>query len=176
MSLRRCLQNFLLRAKIKEDNKEKPEKEKENELLYVEFPEYYAWDSTRKSWSPRKQRQVIGRINRVNPIEGERYYLRLLLNHIRCPTSFEDLLTVNGIHCKSFKQSAQKLGLLESDDSIRERLDEAIVFQMPAALRCLFAIILVHCEPTDVNHLWDQYHESLSEDFSRKNHLLPELQ
>ncbi|XP_020245026.1 ATP-dependent DNA helicase PIF1-like [Asparagus officinalis] len=77
---------------------------------------------------------------------------------------------VNGIHCKSFKQSAQKLGLLEFDDSIRECLDEAIVFQMPTALRCLFVTILVHCEPTDVNHFWDQYLESVSEDFSRKPH------
>ncbi|XP_020258959.1 ATP-dependent DNA helicase PIF1-like [Asparagus officinalis] len=154
--------------KIKEGNKKKHEEDHEKELLYVEFPECYVWDSTAKSWSPRKQRQVIGRINGANPIEGERYYLRLLLTHVRCPKSFEDLLMVNDIHCKSFKQSAQKLGLLEFDDSIRECLDEAIVFQMPTALRRLFATILVHYEPTDVNHLWDKYLESLAEDFSMK--------
>ncbi|XP_020243617.1 uncharacterized protein LOC109821873 [Asparagus officinalis] len=159
---------FTMCKKIKEGNKKKHEKDHEKELLYVEFPECYVWDSTSKSWRPRKQRQVIGRINGANPIAGERYYLRLLLTHVRCPKSFEDLLTVNGIHCKSFKQSAQKLGLLESDDSIRECLDEAIIFQMPTALRRLFATILVHCEPTDVNHLWDKYIESLSEDFTRK--------
>ncbi|XP_020266488.1 uncharacterized protein LOC109841977 [Asparagus officinalis] len=159
---------FTMCKKIKEGNKKKHEKDHEKELLYVEFPECYVWDSTSKSWSPRKQRQVIGRINRANPIEEERYYLRLLLTHVRCPTSFEDLLTVNGIHYKSFKQSAQKLGLLEYDDSIRECLDEAIVFQMPTSLQRLFASILVHCEPTDVNCLWDQYLDSLSEDFSRK--------
>ena len=111
---------------------------------------------------------MIGRINGANPIEGERYYLRLLLTHIICYTSFENLLTVDGIQCTSFKHSAQKLGLLESDNSIRECLDEAVIFQMPATLRRLFTTILVHCEPADVNKLWDQYLDSLSKDFLRK--------
>ncbi|XP_015167741.1 ATP-dependent DNA helicase RRM3-like [Solanum tuberosum] len=105
----------------------------------------------------------------ANPREGERYYERLLLNHVRGPTSFEYLLTVNGKHCETFKQAAKERGLLESDNSISECLREAVTFKMPAALRCLFATILVHCNPTDVRCLWDTYYGDMSEDFQRSH-------
>ena len=41
----------------------------------------------------KKNTRVIERINTANPAEGERFFLRLLLNHIAGPTSFDDLLT-----------------------------------------------------------------------------------
>ena len=53
----------------------------------------------------------IGRIVTTNPIEGERYYLRLLLNHIRGPKSFEDLKIVNSVKTLSFLESALLYGL-----------------------------------------------------------------
>jgi len=103
----------------------------------------------------------------ANPKEGERYYLRLLLNHVRGPFSFEDLLKVNGRDCQTFKESARERGLLESDNSISKCLREAVLFKMPSALRNLFATILVHCNPTDTRKLWDTYYEDMSEDFRR---------
>ncbi|XP_070009184.1 uncharacterized protein [Nicotiana sylvestris] len=105
----------------------------------------------------------------ANPREGERYYLRLLLNHVRGPLSFNDLLTVNGRECETFKEAAKKRGLLESDNSISECLREAVLFKKPSALRNLFATILVHCNPTDIKKLWKIYYEDMSEDF-RKIH------
>ncbi|KAL7106310.1 hypothetical protein ACP275_07G104200 [Erythranthe tilingii] len=136
--------------------------------LYREFPEHYVWDNKFKCWNERKKRNVIGRVNGANPIEGERFYLRLLLNHVRGPTSFEDLLTVNHKKCSSFKEAAQRRVLLESDQSLTECLNEAISFQMPHELRRLFAIILVYCAPTDVKNLWDTYFDPMSEDFKRE--------
>ncbi|KAK2978494.1 hypothetical protein RJ640_003248, partial [Escallonia rubra] len=62
-------------------------------------------------------------------------------------------------------EAAAKRGLLQSHDSISECLHEAAHFQMPKALRRLFAIILVYCEPNDVRNLWDIHFSSLSEDF-----------
>ncbi|XP_012837726.1 PREDICTED: uncharacterized protein LOC105958267 [Erythranthe guttata] len=136
--------------------------------LYREFPEHYVWDKKYKCWNERKKRDVIGRINGANPIEGERFYLRLLLNHVRGPTSFQDLLTVNHMRCSNFKEAAQRRGLMESDQSIVECLNEAISFQMPHELRRLFAIILVYCAPTNVKDLWDTYFDPMSEDFKRE--------
>lgn len=81
--------------------------------------------------------------------------------------SFNDLLTVNGKQCQTFKEAAKERGLLESDNSISECLSEAVVFKMPSALRSLFATILVHCNPTDIRKLWDTYYEDMSEDFNR---------
>ena len=63
-------------------------------LLYKNFLEYYVWDKSVKEWMPYKKGYVISRINEVNPIEGERYYLRLLLNDVVGSTSFQHLLTV----------------------------------------------------------------------------------
>jgi hypothetical protein len=40
---------------------------------------------------------------------------------------------------------------------------------MPAALRRLFATILVFCEATNIRGLWDKHKESFSEDYSRNN-------
>ncbi|KAF3624476.1 hypothetical protein FXO38_30239 [Capsicum annuum] len=108
----------------------------------------------------------------ANPTEGERYYLRLLLNHVPGPTSFKNLLYVNGRRCETFKEAAKERGLLESDNSTSECLCEAVVFKIPLALRNLFSTILVHCNPTDVRTLWDTYYDDMSEDFKRIHELL----
>jgi hypothetical protein len=66
-------------------------------LLYREMPEHYRWISGKKVWQRRKKGGQIGWIVYAHPAEGERYFLRVLLNHVRGPTSFEDLKTVAGI-------------------------------------------------------------------------------
>ncbi|KAG5570610.1 hypothetical protein H5410_060376 [Solanum commersonii] len=93
------------------------------------------------------------------------------------PTSFENLLTVNGKHYHTFKEAAKESGLLELDNSISECLREAVTFKMPtAALRSLFATILVHCNPTDVRNLWDTYYDDFLEDFHRSHSNTTEAQ
>ncbi|KAG5563862.1 hypothetical protein RHGRI_000157 [Rhododendron griersonianum] len=143
--------------------------------LYREFPEHFVWNRKGRYWSERKTRAVIGRINSANPVEGERYYLRVLLNHVRRPTSYADLLTVNGVKCSSFKEAAEKRGLLQTDNWLSECLADAASFQMPQALRNLFAVILVYCDPSDVRKLWQDYYEPMSEDFLRLEGVNEEL-
>jgi hypothetical protein len=46
-----------------------------------------------KEWIRRKQRMQNGRMVYACPAEGERYYLCVLLNHVRGATSFDDLKT-----------------------------------------------------------------------------------
>ncbi|GAA0139222.1 hypothetical protein LIER_35050 [Lithospermum erythrorhizon] len=87
-------------------------------LLYKEFPRYYVWDDSIRTWTQRKKGICLGRLCTVNPIENERYYLRVLLNNVCGSTSFEYLLTVNGHCCKSFQEAAHKRGLLHNDDDI----------------------------------------------------------
>ncbi|XP_072060278.1 uncharacterized protein [Arachis hypogaea] len=81
------------------------------------------------------------------------------------PISWDDLLTVNGVQYSSFKQSSQHRGLLESDSSIRACLVETSVLRFPCALRRLFAIILIFCEPTDVRSLWDEFFSYMVDDY-----------
>ena len=74
---------------------------------------------------------------------GERFYLRLLLNHVIGATSYADLRIVDGDTLPSFREAAQRRGLLEVDNTIDQCLNEAALYQMPSALRRLFATILV---------------------------------
>jgi hypothetical protein len=71
-------------------------------FLYREFPEHYRWDKTEKEWLRRKQKTRIGRMVYACPAKGERYYLRVLLNHVGGATSFDDLKTtgtaLNSVH------------------------------------------------------------------------------
>ena len=60
---------------------------------------------------------MIGRIVTTNPIEGERYYLRLLLNHINEATSFEKLKVANGLSVSSFREAAFLHGLLNANNN-----------------------------------------------------------
>ena len=89
------------------------------QYLYREFLEHYCWNRNSKSWRRRiSHKKVIGRIYTVSPSEGERFYLRVILNHVKGPTEFQDLLTVNEITYPTFKQAAKQRGLLENDNSI----------------------------------------------------------
>jgi len=84
---------------------------------YSEFPNHYTWDETKHMWKPRKNAaSAIGRLYMVQPSEGERYYLRTLLTHVRGATSFDNLKTVNGYICSSFKEACIRLSLLQDDD------------------------------------------------------------
>jgi len=138
-------------------------------FLYREIPEHYRWISGKKACQRRKQRGQVGRIVYAHPAKGERYFLRVLLNHVRGATSFENLRTVAGIMYPTFRETCEKRGLIERDQTIDDCLSEATTFQMPAALRWLFATILVFCEATNIHGLWDKHKESFSEDYSRNN-------
>ncbi|KAB2620482.1 hypothetical protein D8674_043012 [Pyrus ussuriensis x Pyrus communis] len=134
--------------------------------LYMEIPSHYRWIQAQRKWSKRMNRnKVIGRIYAVSPAEGEKFYLRILLNHVRGPTSFTNLRTVNGVLHPTFKQAVEQRGLLERDDSIRQCLLEASTIQMSSALRRLFVTILVYYAPIGVRGLWDEFCQFMMEDY-----------
>ena len=73
-------------------------------IHYRDFPKYFTWQSNGKFWQWRKHenRSQIGRIASAHPAEGERYYLRVLLNHVTGATSYQHLRTVDGVLQPSF--------------------------------------------------------------------------
>ncbi|KAF5457591.1 hypothetical protein F2P56_021681, partial [Juglans regia] len=80
--------------------------ENARKLLYKEFPEAFVWNQQHKIWTPRKKKSVIGRIVTASPFEGERYYLQILLNHIRGPLSFDHIKTVGNVTAPTFREAA----------------------------------------------------------------------
>lgn len=53
-------------------------------------------------------------------------------------------------------------------------LHEAVIFSMHVALHCLYATILVHCNPTDMRRLWETYYNDMSEEFQRTHDKSPD--
>ncbi|XP_027155620.1 uncharacterized protein LOC113755986 [Coffea eugenioides] len=135
--------------------------------LYRDFPQYFVWAPAKRTWSERSRRKVIGRLVTVSPNEGDRYYLRLLLSHVRGPTSFDNLLSIDGQKMSSFREAALQLGLLSSDSYIEDTLEEASGFQMPSSLRFLFATLLLCCSPANPRFLWEKFEGEMSRDFHR---------
>jgi len=67
------------------------------DLLYKNIQKYYTWQ-TSKCWQRRrapKKSNCVGRMFSVHPREGERYYLRLLMNFRKDIASFDELKRVD---------------------------------------------------------------------------------
>jgi hypothetical protein len=79
------------------------------------------------------------------------------------------LLTVeNGVKCENFCEAAKEMGLVADDAEWKKCLEEAVAFQMPKQVRTLFAMLLIHCHPSNPVDLWEFFKESMCEDFARK--------
>ena len=89
--------------------------------------------------------------------------------HVTGATSYEDLRTVNGEILPTFREAAERRGLIEGDNTPDESLTESTLYEMPSSLRRLFATILVFCEPSNVRGLWEKHLEAMSEDYRRNN-------
>ncbi|XP_076928855.1 uncharacterized protein LOC143592969 [Bidens hawaiensis] len=101
--------------------------------LYRDFPKFFTWNGRLGRWNRRTRKTQRGRIVSANPAEGERYYLRLLLTHVRGPTSFDDLRTVNGVQHTTFRKAALEMELIDDDTTLSQCLAEGLfsTFQGP---------------------------------------------
>ena len=81
--------------------------------MYSEFPVYYTWNKTNHIWKFYKNTaSVIGKLYIIQPLEGERYYLRTLLTYVKGATSFDALKMINGYIYNNFKEACIQLFLL----------------------------------------------------------------
>ncbi|GKB70578.1 ATP-dependent DNA helicase PIF1-like protein [Tanacetum coccineum] len=60
-------------------------------LTYAEFPTKFVWIGQKRIWQERKHGYAIRRIHNVPKSVGDAYYLRVLLNHVKGPTSWEKI-------------------------------------------------------------------------------------
>ena len=92
------------------------------------MPKKFWYDQKSKEWLRCKNKSdCIGRVHSINPVAGDVFYLRLLLHNDHCKgkKSFEDLRTVNGEVCDTFKEACTRLGMLQDDDEWHQVLTEA---------------------------------------------------
>ncbi|GFX33215.1 ATP-dependent DNA helicase [Trichonephila clavipes] len=94
-------------------------------LLYEEISGYYTFNKQNGTFQRRLRgtpveghpgifhEHTLGRIYTIHPNNRECYHLRMLLNVVKGPTSFESLKSVNGILCPTYQAACLALGLLE---------------------------------------------------------------
>uniref|UniRef100_A0AC35GHU9 Uncharacterized protein n=1 Tax=Panagrolaimus sp. PS1159 TaxID=55785 RepID=A0AC35GHU9_9BILA len=105
----------------------------------------------------------------VSPTNQEQFHLRILLNHVKRATCFEDLKRIEGQDepCQTFTQTCLELGLVEDDKEWERVLNEAKLSLMPYQMRMLFVRLLIHCNPLASQDLWETFKSDLSDDFAR---------
>jgi hypothetical protein len=89
----------------------------------------------------------ITRLNGIPPDAGEIYYIRLMFRELPFK-SFTEMLTVNGIICKSFQDATYQRGLLANNSEAYDTLLEARLYQPPSGLRALFVLLTIQGFPT----------------------------
>ncbi|XP_021979413.1 uncharacterized protein LOC110875525 [Helianthus annuus] len=132
-------------------------------LTYVEFPTKFVWNSQDRTWTTRKTGKPIGRIHCVNPSMGDTYFLRILLNKVRGPKSFEEIRTVNGQVFPTFRDACYALGLLDDDREYIEAIKEAYYTGSGYYLRNLFATMLSSNTLSRPEHVWENAWEYLAD-------------
>jgi hypothetical protein len=138
--------------------------EEARKYTYIEFPIHFVWDNDGKVWRKRQRGFSIGRIVNIHPTSGELYYLRILLNVVTGPQSYDELKTVHGEIKDSFKASCHARGLLDDDKEWHHGMDEANQWATPIQLRHLFVLLLIYCEVANSSRLWEHSWKSMSED------------
>lgn len=96
------------------------------------------------------------------------FHLRMLLNHVIGPTSFEYLRTVNGVIYSTYQEACGALNLLDDDTHWIETLSEAKHYRSANKIRETFAIIIVFGQPASAINLWEQFEMDMYEDFLYK--------
>ncbi|XP_050205787.1 uncharacterized protein LOC126655597 [Mercurialis annua] len=138
--------------------------EEARHLTYIQFPTQWTWDSRNKMWHKRKKGHVIGRIAFVHPNSGELYYLRMLLNIVKGPKNYDEVKTINGIRYETFQSTCVAYGLLGDDKEWIQVIKESILWATSNQLRRLFVVLLLFCEVSDPNKLFNMFWKDFADD------------
>ena len=107
----------------------------------------------------------------ISPSQIELFHLRLLLITVKGATSFVDIKTVDGKTHNTFHSACLALGLIEDDAEWDRAMTEREVWMMPRQLRHLFLRLLIYCNPNYLEKLWEEFKDSMSQDFQRNSTL-----
>ena len=159
-----------------------------NQYLYSEIPKHYRWETKANSpnvWMRRVRsgEKVISRVYNVFPRQRERFFLRMLLFHVRGAKSFADLRTFSepgepdamNVTYGTYEEACRARGLLLDDNEWHRTLEDVCNYAMPGQIRDLFVTLLANCDVGNPRALWDSFKEHMSEDFVFDHDLAPEL-
>ena len=143
-------------------------------LLYQDFPTQYRWDKREAVWVKRMRKmvgeRVLGRVHGVSPKEKERFYLRILLLHVRGARGYDDLKRdptdpAGERILGSYQEACESRGLIDTDAEYEKVLEEEMSVRFPKMMRQLFALIVCECNLNDPLALYTQFRDALMADF-----------
>jgi hypothetical protein len=89
--------------------------------------------------------------------QAELFHLRILLMHVKGPTCFKDVRTVEGRVYPTFVEACIAAGYVGHDGEWRECMAEMVLTRMPKVIRRGFAVILKACQPQNTLDLWKEF-------------------
>ena len=125
-------------------------------LTYAEFPTKFTWIGPKRIWQERKQGYAIGRIHNVPPSVGDAYYLRILLNKVKGPESWEKLYEYNDIIHPSFREACFARGLLDDDREYIYALQEISGWALGRKVRRSFVHLIMSNTISRPDHVWNE--------------------
>lgn len=105
----------------------------------------------------------------VAPNDQNRFYLRMLLLHVKGAESFHDLRRYNEITYETYKEAVIARGLLQDDSEWFDCLNELADTHMPRQLREIFGCMCCFCELTSPKELWDAFKILFTEDIREED-------
>jgi hypothetical protein len=101
----------------------------------------------------------------AHPSAGERYYLRVLLNHVPGATCYDDLKrTDDGVVHPSFRTASVERGLVADDSEVRNTLTELISAAFPSQIREVFSYFLATGACSNPVAIWDDFKDNMTDD------------
>ncbi|KAH9605570.1 hypothetical protein KSS87_016782 [Heliosperma pusillum] len=150
---------------VRPNNREDRDMQIAKQLLYSQFPTKFVWKKKQRQWTLRKKGFKIGRLLHVPPICGELYFMRIMLNHIKGPKSFEHIRNVNhDIVCPTYRDACYALGLIGDDKEYIDAIEEASDWGSGSYLRHLFSTLLLSGTLSMPSRVWDKTWRLLSDD------------
>ena len=132
-----------------------------HQYTYQKVLLHLVWDRQIKEWKYHQYGLTIGCLYFVSPIAGECFYLHTLLTTVKDVISWEDLWTFDGVLYPTFHTACLAYGLLKNNDKWWQCLQDASVTYVGESLCCLFSLILRHCQSSQPNVLWQEFHENI---------------
>ncbi|KAF8094301.1 hypothetical protein N665_0366s0019 [Sinapis alba] len=133
-------------------------------ITYVQIPYFFTFDKSKKKFNRRKRGFAIGRINYAPRKHEDAYYLRVLLNYVYGPTSYEDIKTFEGVLHKSYKKTCSARGLLDDDHEYIDDLLRRSYDSSASDLRQVYAMMLNNDSLESPENVWEHKWECLSDD------------